>query len=323
MTRFFDHLPAVEASRRVGFAGNLIERRSEHRDAAIVAAALSDPAAQFYLFRGDKVLRKSPPEPLFGAAEAARLGAAGGEPILLGWREDVPRIAALVPEAAPVAPTVLTSDLRSLASEGALAAEHDGALAQARSLMNWHARHGFCSMCGARSVMALGGYRRDCPNCGAQHFPRTDPVVIMIAIRGAGADERVLLGRQKQFLPGMYSALAGFMEPGETIEDAVRRETLEEAGVAIGRVAYHASQPWPFPMSLMIGCHAEALSDEIRPDETELEDCRWFGRDEVRAMLAGTHPDGLRAPAPIAIANRLLTAWAEEDTSEARGSDDP
>jgi len=313
MVRFFDHLPAVEPSRRVGFAGNVIERRSEHRDEATVAAALGNADARFYLFRGDKVLRKSPTEPLFSAREAGDLGAAGGQPILLGWREGVPHIAALVSEATALAPSILQSDLRSLASEGTLAGEHIGALAQARSLLNWHGRHGFCSMCGTASVMALGGYRRDCPNCGAQHFPRTDPVVIMLAIHGEGAGERVLLGRQKQFLPGMYSALAGFMEPGETIEDAVRRETLEESGVRIGRVAYHASQPWPFPMSLMIGCHAEALSDDVRPDETELEDCRWFSRDEVRAMLAGTHPAGLRSPAPIAIANRLLAAWALDD----------
>jgi NAD+ diphosphatase len=133
----------------------------------------------------------------------------------------------------------------------------------------------------------------------------------MIAIHEANGIERALLGRQPQFAPGMYSALAGFLEPGETIEAAVRRETLEEAGIAVGRVRYHASQPWPFPMSLMIGCHAEALSDVIRRDETELEDCRWFSRHEARAMLTGTHPDGLKSPAHFAIAHRLLLAWAE------------
>ncbi len=312
MTRFFDHLPAVEASRRVGFAGNRIERRSEHREEAMVAAAFADPAARFYLFRGDKVLRKSPAEPQFAARDADGYGAARGDAVLLGWQDEMPQIAAVISETTALPPTILLSDLRSLASEGALAPEHIGALAQARSLLNWHARHGFCSMCGAPTHMTLGGYRRDCPKCGTQHFPRTDPVVIMVAISGAGADERVLLGRQRQFLPGMYSALAGFMEPGETIEDAVRRETLEESGIAIGRVAYHASQPWPFPMSLMIGCHAEALGDAIRRDEAELEDCRWFSRDEARAMLAGTHPAGLKAPNPIAIAHHLLRAWVEE-----------
>jgi len=307
MVRFFDHLPAVEPSRRVGFAGNVIERRSEHRDEATVAAALGNADARFYLFRGDKVLRKSPTEPLFSAREAGDLGAAGGQPILLGWREGVPHIAALVSEATALAPSILQSDLRSLASEGTLAGEHIGALAQARSLLNWHGRHGFCSMCGTASVMALGGYRRDCPNCGAQHFPRTDPVVIMLATDG----ERALLGRQPRFQPGVFSCLAGFLEPGETIEDAVRRETQEESGIRIGRVRYHASQPWPFPTSLMIGCFAEAVSTDIRRDEEELEACRWFPREEVAAMLAGTHPDGLRTPPPMAIANRLIAAWAK------------
>jgi NAD+ diphosphatase len=155
--------------------------------------------------------------------------------------------------------------------------------------------------------MSMGGYRRDCPACGAEHFPRTDPVVIMLAIDG----ERCLLGRQARFAAGMYSCLAGFVEPGETIEDAVRRETGEEAGIRIGRVGYHSSQPWPFPASLMIGCHAEAITTEVVPDEAELEDCRWFERDEVRTMLAGTHPGGLKTPPPIAIAYRLIRAWAE------------
>jgi NAD+ diphosphatase len=152
----------------------------------------------------------------------------------------------------------------------------------------------------------MGGYRRDCPACGAEHFPRTDPVVIMLAIDG----ERCLLGRQARFAPAMYSCLAGFVEPGETIEDAVRRETAEEAGIAVGRVRYHASQPWPFPSSLMIGCHAEAISRDIVRDEAELEACRWFGRAEVQAMLAGLHPDGLKCPPDIAIAHHLIKAWA-------------
>ncbi len=168
-----------------------------------------------------------------------------------------------------------------------------GAMAQARSLCNWHLRHGHCSVCGAPSVMKIGGYRRDCPACGAEHFPRTDPVVIMLAIDG----DRALLGRQARFAPGMYSCLAGFVEPGETIEDAVRRETQEESGIRIGRVRYYSSQPWPFPSSLMIGCHAEALSTEIHRDEVELEDCRWFDRAEVLSMIAGTHPDGHQMPA--------------------------
>jgi len=314
MVRFFDSLPPIEPSRRVGFAGNRIERRSEHREAAPVATALEDGAARLYLQRADKFLRKQPSDPLFTRDEAGALGAVVADAVLLGWSgNDGPRLAAAIPETTALPATMLATDLRTLASEGALSPAHIGALAQARSLINWHARHRFCSNCGAATTVAIGGYRRDCPACGAEHFPRTDPVVIMIAIHDGPAGERALLGRQRQFMPGMYSALAGFLEPGETIEDAVRRETLEESGIAVGRVAYHASQPWPFPMSLMIGCHAEALTERISRDDAELEDCRWFPRDEARAILAGTHPDGLRAPNPIAIAHRLLSAWALDD----------
>ena len=138
----------------------------------------------------------------------------------------------------------------------------------------------------ANREMRAGGYKRHCPTCGTEHFPRTDPVAIMLTV----TREKCLLGRGRHFAPGMYSALAGFIEPGETIEAAVRRETLEEAGIRLGRVVYHASQPWPFPYSLMIGCFGEPLNEDIQADLNELEDCRWFFRDEVRLMLARTHP---------------------------------
>ncbi len=154
--------------------------------------------------------------------------------------------------------------------------------------------------------MAIAGWRRDCPVCKATHFPRTDPVVIMLAVDG----EACLLGRQPRFPKGMYSALAGFLEPGETIEAAVRREIREEAGVVCGAVQYFASQPWPFPASLMIGCFAEAEGRRIEVDRVELEDARWFGRDEAVALIEGRHPDGLTAPMPMAIAHHLLKRWA-------------
>jgi NAD+ diphosphatase len=163
----------------------------------------------------------------------------------------------------------------------------------------------------AGSLPVRGGGGRVCQNCGAEHFPRVDPVVIMLAVQG----ERCLLGRQPRFAPGMYSALAGFLEPGETIEEAVRRETKEEAGIHIGRVRYHSSQAWPFPSSLMIGCHAEAISTEVVRDAAELEDCRWFERDEVRLMLAGAHPQGLVTPPRMAIAHQLIRGFAEWDGS--------
>ncbi len=315
MSRFFDGLALPDASSATGFAGNVIDRRSEHRTADSVREAFADIAARLYLFQGDKTLLNADGDPLFAPADADALGIDRAQAILLGWSEAGPRLAALVPEATTVDPDRLTiSDLRALAIAGEMRPDHLGALAQARALMNWHMRHGFCSNCGAATTMGAGGYRRDCPSCSAQHFPRTDPVVIMMTVRtGDDGTEYALLGRQSRFPPGMYSCLAGFVEPGETLEDAVRRETREEAGITVGRVRYYASQPWPFPSSLMIGCIAEGLTDFITPDTTELEDCRWFSRAAVRQMLAGTHPESITAPMPMAIAHHLIRAWAEPD----------
>lgn len=225
--------------------------------------------------------------------------------MLLGWLPDgTPRFAATLPSEPEDELTLV--DLRTLVLDGLLDEADHGAVAQGRSLLLWHERHGFCANCGRATVPSQAGYRRDCAHCAAQHFPRVDPVVIMLVSDG----ERCLLGRQPRFRPGSYSCLAGFLEPGETIEDAVRREIFEEAGVTVGRVGYHSSQPWPFPSSLMIGCHGEALSTDIVIDRAELEDARWFAREEVRAMLANTHPDGLYCPPPLAIARRLIEHWA-------------
>lgn len=176
--------------------------------------------------------------------------------------------------------------------------------ATARALLMWHHSHGFCARCGARSEMAQAGWQRNCPVCGAQHFPRTDPVVIMLVTRG----NRVLLGRSAGWPEGMYSCLAGFVEPGETIEAAVRREVQEEAGVAVGPVRYLASQPWPFPASLMIGCAAEAVSDTITIDPAELEHALWVSRERVLASMDGSDP-ALRPARHGSIAHFLLTNW--------------
>jgi NAD+ diphosphatase len=311
MPDFFDRLPASEPSARTGFAGNRIARWSEHRKDDAVPVALADAQARVILFRADRALLKGA-DPLFTVAEAGSLGATLAEAVLLGWASGGPRLAAALPETAAVDESrVALTDLRTLAIAGEMDADSLGALAQARSLLAWHGRHGFCANCGNPTRIAIGGYRRDCPNCATEHFPRTDPVVIMLAIHDGAAGARALLGRQPRFAPGMYSCLAGFLEPGETIEAAVRRETHEESGVRVGRVRYHASQPWPFPSSLMIGCHAEALTADIEIDRDELEDCRWFGRDEVKQMLAGAHPEGLKAPFPMAIAHHLIRAWVE------------
>lgn len=176
--------------------------------------------------------------------------------------------------------------------------------ASAKALLHWHRSHGFCASCGAASVMEAGGWQRACPTCAAQHFPRTDPVVIMLVTRG----NRLLVGRNAAWPEGMYSLLAGFVEPGETLEAAVRREVLEETGVRTGAVRYLASQPWPFPASLMIGCMAEAESEDIRIDPEELQDACWVTREEMVAVLAGRHPR-MKPARPGAIAHFLIARW--------------
>jgi NAD+ diphosphatase len=303
-----------DASARTGYGANPLDRLANHRDdAPFVASLRAAKGARHLVFTGDIPLlrqRGAALDPFFTGAELPRLGTAR-ETALLGQDETGAIFATLVDEAAPESgegDTGLVSlDLRSLAVQGLLPAPLLGVLAQAKSLLHWHARHRFCAQCGAPTQAAAAGWKRLCAACSAQHFPRTDPVVIMLVMDG----EMCLVGRQPRFNPGMYSALAGFIEPGETVEAAVRREVAEEAGIVVGAVAYHASQPWPFPASLMIGCFGKALSREIVVDTTELEDARWITRDEVRAMFAGAHPGGFLPPAPIAIAHHLMRAFAE------------
>ncbi len=198
-------------------------------------------------------------------------------------------------------------ELRAAAMGGGLPDGDIAILGQAKAMIDWHQRHGFCARCGAATVLADAGYRRHCAACGADHFPRTDPVVIMLATHG----NECLVGRGKQFPPGMMSALAGFIEPGETIEEAVRRELMEEAGVKVGAVRYFASQHWPFPSSLMIGCFAAAESRDIQLRDNELAEARWLTKDQVRAFIAGGTINGLFLPPPVAIAHHLLKAWVE------------
>lgn len=216
-------------------------------------------------------------------------------------------------------------DVRSIAA--LLIPEEAAILAQARSVIDWHQRHRFCAQCGSQTEMAEAGYTRRCisETCGAAHFPRTDPVVIMLAVHRneRTGEEKVLLGRQGRMPPGMYSALAGFMEPGESIEEAVRREIMEESGVITGAVRYLVSQPWPFPSSLMIGCIAEALDDTITVDQDELEDARWFTREQAAAMLergkqrlAPTDPPPADnpqnepwMPPPLSLAHQIAKRW--------------
>jgi NAD+ diphosphatase len=176
--------------------------------------------------------------------------------------------------------------------------------ATAKALINWHEIHGFCANCGAKSAVSHAGWQRTCPDCGRHHFPRTDPVVIMLITHGTS----VLMGRSPGWPEGMYSLLAGFLEPGETLEAAVRREVMEEAGVPVGPVSYLASQPWPFPASLMIGCAGEALSRDLTIDPIEIEDALWVTRDEMMQVFAGEHPV-LKPSRRGSIAHYLLQNW--------------
>jgi NAD+ diphosphatase len=179
--------------------------------------------------------------------------------------------------------------------------------AAAMSLARWHSRHRFCANCGHLSGIVRGGWSRSCPSCSAEHFPRVDPVVIMLVEH----EGKVLLGRQPHWPPGRFSALAGFVEVGEAIEDAVAREVREEAGIDVRNVRYVASQPWPFPSSLMIGCFAEARSREIKIDENELAEARWLERAVAKALINGERVEGLWVPPSIAIAHHLIKAFAE------------
>ena len=203
-----------------------------------------------------------------------------------------------------IAPLV---DLRTLAIQSDIAPEELTLVAQARSLAAWHATHRCCGRCGGRTQIRDGGWRRQCWACGQDHFPRSDPAVIM-AVTWQG---KCLLGSEPRFPENMYSVLAGFVEPGDDIETAVRREIFEEVGVRVGKVGYIGSQPWPFPHSLMVGCWGEALNEELTLDPVEILDARWFTRDEVVAMLNREHPEGLFVPPPISISYTLIRAFAD------------
>lgn len=310
MTAFFNDRPFREASHLNGFSGNRIERFSEGRDEASVARALVSTDVGFFLFAGERPLVQTEgdrPTAIFSTAEAIAEAVDDDTFVLLGVTPDGPRFAGLLQER--VGPDAFPNavDLRSLATDGTLPFDELAALAHARSYLFWHDANRFCGRCGGALKSIRGGVSRVCEPCGHEVFPRVDPVVIMLAIDG----DQCLLGRQPRFVPGMYSALAGFLEPGETIEEAVRREIQEEAGIRTVRVHYHSSQAWPFPSSLMIGCHAEAATTDLTPDAAELEDCRWFAREEVRLMLARTHPQALMTPPPMAIAHQLIKAFVE------------
>ncbi len=303
---------ADEASTRIAFTGSLLERRSEKRTDDAIELARADVATRWFVHLGGKIALhgsdSAVPRALFETSELSGFEPDFSEAILLGFLDD--RAVCAVPagrDPETLAEPLFVSELRPLFSQGTLPREELSMLAQAFSLHAWHTSHKYCGRCGARNMMKSGGVKRVCDGCGAEHFPRTDPVVIMLTVHG----DRCLLARGAHFPDGMVSCLAGFLEPGESIEEAVRRETLEEAGIQTGKVSYHASQPWPFQHSLMIGCFAEALDDRLTLDASELEAGGWYTRDDVRLMLEGKHPQGWRLPPSGAIANLLIRDWVE------------
>ncbi|MBN8534045.1 MAG: NAD(+) diphosphatase [Rhizobiales bacterium] len=311
----FDWLPLQEADapKTLGFVHGTHDRAAHlryHPDQ--IAEFQAGNSARFLTFCGESAVLARQGETLeawFRAGDVpARFDPA--DAVFLGFCDQQPAFAvaldASLEESLKADAALSVVGVRQAALERQVSAEVLGAMAQGKAMTAWHLRHRFCANCGSPTVSAQGGWRRDCKACEAQHFPRTDPVVIMLIVH----EDRCVLGRQQRFVPNVYSTLAGFVEPGETIEAAVRRETFEEAGIRTGRVRLVANQPWPFPMSLMIGAFAEATSFDITIDTDELEDCRWFSRDEVLSMIEKRHPAGLMIPPRMAIANHLIRLFA-------------
>jgi NAD+ diphosphatase len=300
------------------FVTNVLDRAAHLRtnEEKLFALEGRRDARAYVIYRDSLVVKQeeSGVRALLSIEEALKFGANAGT-VFLGLRDGAPvfgmGIAPAAAEKLVGRSDVAVTELRGMAMQGAVPPDQLSAIAMAKSMVGWHQRHGFCANCGARTAMKDGGWKRECGSCKAEHFPRTDPVVIMLVELG----DRVLLGRQKQFPPGMYSCLAGFVEAAETIEDAVRREIFEESGIRCTDVTYYMTQPWPYPSSLMIGCTARATNYDIVVDHNELEDARWFDRTEATLMIRRQHPDGLAGPHPFAIAHHLLGRWLHGGTA--------
>ncbi len=304
----------------MAFAGSALDRAAHLRKDAAAISGLLAQGTVLPLWRGKPLVAGS--ALVWVGNESPVLAQAGGR-VFLGLDGDKPRFAADLSDWSPEAgaeavgagfldPSVQyhpgapeSSAFVELRSVMTALTPRDGELvATAKAVLHWHRSHAFCATCGSRTDMAMAGWQRTCPACAAHHFPRTDPVVIMLVER----NNRLLLGRSPGWPAGMYSCLAGFVEPGETLDAAVRREVAEETGVQVGPVRVIATQPWPFPASLMIGCLAEALSDQITCDPEEIEDALWLSRQDLVSVIAGTHPV-VRAPRIGAIAQCLIENW--------------
>ena len=304
-------MTVIVATRPNAYTGNPLDRAAHLRDDdAWITDRLRDPASLFVpvwrartLVQGDEQ-----PQAVFLTGEAAQsVRMAGGPWAFLGLQDDQAVFAvdvSGVDDPLPLLPDSMGrfEDLRALA--GRLPAPDAAILAHARGLMHWRLRHRFCGVCGAACQPRSAGYAQVCTACGTQHFPRTDPAVIMLVHRG----DRALLGLSQRFpMTTMYSTLAGFVEPGESLEEAVGREVFEEVGIRVGTVRYHSSQPWPFPASIMLGFYAEALTEQITIQADELRDARWFSRAELRDPDAG----GFSLPRRDSIARRLIEDWMD------------
>ena len=299
------------------FAGNPLDRGDiERRDEQLLKNMVWQDNAKFLPFHtlNPLILKKERAELAWiGNQFLNQVAKEVGDPIFLGFdNERNPCFAVDVTLAEKLSD--ISSFMRQADFEDGRSAaisitnEQSGILAQARSNLNWHVQNRFCSVCGTESQSQRGGLMRECSKCKTQHFPRTDPVAIMLVYKG----ERCVMGQTlARSNSTFYSCLAGFMDQGESIEEGVRREVREESGLEVGKVTYHSSQPWPFPSSLMIGCHAEAISDEIVSDPGEMSDVRWFTKEDVKLALEDKLDD-VNIPGPIAIAHHLIKAWAYE-----------
>lgn len=290
------------------FAGSPLDRADLlRRDEEAIAGLLhSGDGWWLILEAGDPLVQPNGSIFWFSQEEVAALGATG-TPVFLGHYRDSACFAAELTGPARLPQGVARAEAR----QASMALPHDEAAiyALAKSLLAWHAAHRYCAGCGTPTEAQAGGYRQSCTGCGAEHFPQVSPVVIMLAVDG----DRCLLGRQANWPADMWSALAGFVEPAETLEEACARELKEEAGVTadIAAIRYVMSQPWPFPASLMVGLVAPVTDTAVTVDTHELEQARWFSRDELRQMLDGGHPNAALPPS-LAIARRLAELWADE-----------
>jgi NAD+ diphosphatase len=284
----------------IAFSGNPLDRASYSRaDAAWLkaqrAAGLFLPFWQNRPFVADGRAGFLPGRSEWDSHLCVFLGLDGGQPL---FAVDLP---------GDSEPALDGGSFQEMRAAAFVLPTRDTAIAgQAKALLDWHKRHGFCPNCGHETQFADAGYKRICPHCGAEHFPRTDPVVIMLPVLG----NECLIGRNKRFPPLLFSAFAGFVEPGESMEEAVRRELLEEVELKVADVRYHATQPWPFPSSLMLGCYATALTRDFRIDGHEIEAAHWLSKDDVRVRLADQTSDDMRLPVAIAIAHHLIKNWA-------------